>query len=107
MAPQETYQPPPPSDATMKAVRFHGKNDLRYEEIPVPKVGKGQVKLRPAWVGICGSGLYAQRITMHALTTFRRSPRVSRRTESVPNNAASDYQGNSSLDFRARIQRSH
>ncbi|PSN68952.1 sorbitol dehydrogenase [Corynespora cassiicola Philippines] len=42
----------------MKAVRFHGKNDLRYEEIPVPKVGKGQVKLRPAWVGICGSDLH-------------------------------------------------
>lgn len=42
----------------MKAVRFHGKEDLRFEDIPVPKTGKGQVKLRPAWVGICGSGAY-------------------------------------------------
>lgn len=40
----------------MKALRFHGQRDLRFEDIPVPKVGKGQVKLRPAWVGICGSG---------------------------------------------------
>jgi hypothetical protein len=31
--------------ATMKAVRFHGKGDLRYEHIPVPNVEKGQVKV--------------------------------------------------------------
>ncbi|KAF2800741.1 sorbitol dehydrogenase [Melanomma pulvis-pyrius CBS 109.77] len=43
---------------TMKAVRFHGKNDLRYEDIPVPELGKGQVKIRPSWVGICGSDLH-------------------------------------------------
>lgn len=43
---------------TMKAVRFHGKNDLRYEDIPVPEVGKDQVKIRPSWVGICGSDLH-------------------------------------------------
>jgi threonine dehydrogenase-like Zn-dependent dehydrogenase len=42
--------------ATMKAVRFHGQHDLRYEDIPVPTVKKGQVKIKPAWVGICGSG---------------------------------------------------
>ncbi|KAF1962864.1 sorbitol dehydrogenase [Byssothecium circinans] len=36
----------------MKAVRFHGQNDLRFEDIPVPKVKAGQVKIRPAWVGI-------------------------------------------------------
>jgi threonine dehydrogenase-like Zn-dependent dehydrogenase len=43
---------------TMKAVRFHGKNDLRYEDIPIPEVKKGQVKVRPSWVGICGSDLH-------------------------------------------------
>lgn len=36
----------------MKAVRFHGQKDLRYEDIPIPQTGKGQVKIRPAWVGI-------------------------------------------------------
>lgn len=40
----------------MKAVRFHGQHDLRYEEIPIPTVKKGHVKMKPAWVGICGSG---------------------------------------------------
>jgi threonine dehydrogenase-like Zn-dependent dehydrogenase len=43
---------------TMKAVRFHGKNDLRYENIPIPEVKKGQVKVKPSWVGICGSDLH-------------------------------------------------
>ncbi|KAH7122254.1 sorbitol dehydrogenase [Dendryphion nanum] len=36
----------------MKAVRFHGQHDLRYEDVPIPQVGKGQVRIRPAWVGI-------------------------------------------------------
>ena len=44
------------SGQNMKAVRFHGRHDLRYEDVPVPMVGEGQVKVRPAWVGICGSG---------------------------------------------------
>ncbi|QDS73804.1 hypothetical protein FKW77_005945 [Venturia effusa] len=43
---------------TMQAVRFHGKGDLRYEQIPIPTVGKGQVKIRPSWVGICGTDLH-------------------------------------------------
>ncbi|TLD36681.1 chlorophyll synthesis pathway protein BchC [Venturia nashicola] len=43
---------------TMKAVRFHGKGDLRYEQVPVPAVGKGQVKIKPSWVGICGTDLH-------------------------------------------------
>ena len=42
----------------MNAVRFHGQHDLRYEQIPIPKVLPGQVKLRPSWVGICGSDLH-------------------------------------------------
>ncbi|OMP85507.1 (R,R)-butanediol dehydrogenase [Diplodia seriata] len=43
---------------TMKAVRFHGQRDLRLDDIPEPQVGRGQVKLKPAWVGICGSDLH-------------------------------------------------
>src|ERR1700753_1248702 len=42
----------------MKAVRFHGKEDLRFEDIPEPQVGKGQIKVQPAWCGICGSDLH-------------------------------------------------
>ncbi|KAF7167840.1 hypothetical protein CNMCM5623_001003 [Aspergillus felis] len=43
---------------TMKSVRFHGPGDIRIEEIDEPTCGKGQVKLRPAFVGICGSDLH-------------------------------------------------
>ena len=38
----------------MNAVRFHGKEDLRYEQVPEPECGKGQIKIKPAWCGICG-----------------------------------------------------
>lgn len=44
------------SNGSMNAVRFHGKHDLRYESIPIPEIKSGQVKIKPAWVGICGSG---------------------------------------------------
>lgn len=30
---------------TMKALRFHGKQDLRLEDVPVPAVKEGQVKV--------------------------------------------------------------
>ncbi|GFF94031.1 probable diacetyl reductase [(R)-acetoin forming] 2 [Aspergillus lentulus] len=46
---------------TMKSVRFHGPGDIRIEEIDEPTCGKGQVKLRPAFVGICGSDLHEYR----------------------------------------------
>ncbi|GIK05695.1 hypothetical protein Aspvir_009808 [Aspergillus viridinutans] len=42
----------------MKSVRFHGPGDIRIEEIDEPTCGKGQVKLRLAFVGICGSDLH-------------------------------------------------
>jgi hypothetical protein len=47
----------PAAEGTMNALRFHGQNDLRYEKIPIPQVKAGQVKVKPAWVGICGSGM--------------------------------------------------
>ncbi|KAK1063231.1 hypothetical protein LTR74_009662 [Friedmanniomyces endolithicus] len=68
-------KPAPTTDGTMKAVRFHGgktlrevdqsqrrmlmiNKDLRYEDIPEPKCGQGQIKIKPAWCGICGSDLH-------------------------------------------------
>jgi threonine dehydrogenase-like Zn-dependent dehydrogenase len=57
MASPETFQPPPAGEGTMNALRFHGQNDLRYEKIPIPQVKAGQVKVKPAWVGICGTGM--------------------------------------------------
>lgn len=42
----------------MKAVRYHGKEDLRIEDIEEPQVRPGTVKIRPAFTGICGSDLH-------------------------------------------------
>ncbi|CAG8252132.1 unnamed protein product [Penicillium salamii] len=42
----------------MRAVRFHGARDIRIDEIEEPSCGVNQVKIRPAFVGICGSDLY-------------------------------------------------
>ena len=39
----------------MKAAVWHGYKDLRIEEKPVPVPGKGQVRIRVDWAGICGT----------------------------------------------------
>jgi (R,R)-butanediol dehydrogenase/meso-butanediol dehydrogenase/diacetyl reductase len=43
---------------TMRAVRLHGREDLRVEELPVPQVEPGTVLLRDGFNGICGSDLH-------------------------------------------------
>lgn len=42
----------------MKAAQFYGKEDLRVEELVEPSPGPGEVKLRNAYSGICGSDLH-------------------------------------------------
>ena len=42
----------------MRAVRFYGKEDLRNEDVDEPSPGPGEVKLRNAFNGICGSDLH-------------------------------------------------
>jgi (R,R)-butanediol dehydrogenase/meso-butanediol dehydrogenase/diacetyl reductase len=42
----------------MKALRWYGKKDLRIENIPEPKPGKDEVKIKVEWCGICGSDLH-------------------------------------------------
>ncbi|RTE49870.1 L-idonate 5-dehydrogenase [Actinobaculum sp. 352] len=42
----------------MRAVYIHGKEDLHIEEVPLPEPGEGQVRLRVAYVGVCGSDLH-------------------------------------------------
>ncbi|KAJ5200461.1 Polyketide synthase enoylreductase [Penicillium cf. griseofulvum] len=42
----------------MRAVRFHGRGDIRIDEIEEPVCSNGQVKIRPAFVGICGTDLH-------------------------------------------------
>jgi L-iditol 2-dehydrogenase len=40
---------------TMKACNLHGINDLRYEDVPTPQFGPGEVLLQIKAAGICGS----------------------------------------------------
>ena len=42
----------------MRAIVIHGKLDLREEEVPTPEPGEGQIRLRMAFGGICGSDLH-------------------------------------------------
>jgi 2-desacetyl-2-hydroxyethyl bacteriochlorophyllide A dehydrogenase len=41
--------------SSMKAVRFHGRGDLRLDELAVPDPQPGEVRLRPLAAGICGT----------------------------------------------------
>ncbi len=42
----------------MRAAVFHAKEDVRIEDVAEPTPGKGMVKLRNAFSGICGSDLH-------------------------------------------------
>ncbi|KAI8630365.1 GroES-like protein [Xylariaceae sp. FL1651] len=42
----------------MRALRYYGPKDLRLEELPEPKCSPTEVKVRPAFVGICGTDLH-------------------------------------------------
>lgn len=41
----------------MKALRWHGQKDIRIEEVPDPSPGRGEVKIKVKWCGICGTDL--------------------------------------------------
>jgi (R,R)-butanediol dehydrogenase / meso-butanediol dehydrogenase / diacetyl reductase len=41
----------------MKALRWYGRRDLRYEDVPEPSPGPGQAKVKVSFAGICGSEL--------------------------------------------------
>jgi L-iditol 2-dehydrogenase len=43
--------------ATMQAVVYHGVNDVRLQEVPVPEIGAGELLIRVHTCGICGTDL--------------------------------------------------
>ncbi|KXN81207.1 (R,R)-butanediol dehydrogenase [Leucoagaricus sp. SymC.cos] len=53
----------------MKAARFYGVGDVRVEDIPEPVPKEGQVKVKIAWNGICGSDLHAYLTTVPIYAT--------------------------------------
>lgn len=41
--------------SSMRAARYYGKEDIQIKnDVPRPHCGEGQVKVEPAFVGICG-----------------------------------------------------
>lgn len=42
----------------MKQVRIHSKEEMESSSVPRPEPGEGQVLVRVAWAGICGSDLH-------------------------------------------------
>jgi L-iditol 2-dehydrogenase len=47
----------PEIPTTMRAVVYHGVNDVRMEEVPVPEIGPGEILVRVHTCGICGTDL--------------------------------------------------
>ena len=46
-------------DVPLRAARWHGRNDVRVEDIPEPPTPPpGQVQVQVAWCGICGTDLH-------------------------------------------------
>jgi L-iditol 2-dehydrogenase len=43
--------------STMRAVVYRGINDMRLETVPVPRVGPGELLIKTATCGICGTDL--------------------------------------------------
>lgn len=41
----------------MRALRYYGIKDLRLDDIPEPDCRPGCVKIKPGYVGICGSDM--------------------------------------------------
>src|SRR5574341_1577729 len=44
-----------PLGSSMRAIRFHGRGDLRLDELAVPDPQPGEVRLRPLAAGLCGT----------------------------------------------------
>ncbi|KAF1940060.1 GroES-like protein [Clathrospora elynae] len=42
----------------MRAARYYGKEDIRIENVEEQKCGAGQIRIAPAFVGICGTDLH-------------------------------------------------
>lgn len=42
----------------MRAIRYHGREDVRLDDIPTPTAGPGEIRLQVAYNGLCGSDVH-------------------------------------------------
>lgn len=56
-----TVQLPEKSQTRMKAARFYAPGDVRFEEVPIPQAGPGEVVIRVEAALTCGTDLKAYR----------------------------------------------
>lgn len=47
----------------MRALRYYGIQDIRLDDIPEPNCRPGCVKIKPEYVGICGSDMCVSLLT--------------------------------------------
>ncbi|MGA2251886.1 zinc-dependent dehydrogenase [Terracidiphilus sp.] len=52
--------------ATMRAAVYHGINDVRLETVPVPAIGRGELLVRIATCGVCGTDLKKIHLGSHS-----------------------------------------
>ncbi len=57
----------------MKALRWHGAKDLRFEDVPEPVPGAGEVKVKIVYAGICGTDLREYAVGPYMLPPDTRS----------------------------------
>jgi (R,R)-butanediol dehydrogenase/meso-butanediol dehydrogenase/diacetyl reductase len=65
--------------ATMRAARWHGRGDVRVEDVPVPRPGPGEVLLRVSWCGICGTDIEEYRDGPVVIPVERPNPLTGQR----------------------------
>ncbi|EMD36840.1 hypothetical protein CERSUDRAFT_95115 [Gelatoporia subvermispora B] len=58
----------------MKAARYYGPGDIRIEDVPEPAPSRGQLKIKIAWNGICGSDLHAYSAPMPFIPLTKPHP---------------------------------
>ena len=61
----------PKIPSTMRAVVYRGINDMRVETVPVPAIGPGELLIKVATCGICGTDLKKIHMGSHS------APRIS------------------------------
>ncbi|KAF4579345.1 hypothetical protein EYR36_001155 [Pleurotus pulmonarius] len=64
----------------MKAARYYGPGDIRIEDIPEPQAKPGQIKIKIAWNGICGTDLHAYLQPLSTAPTFTKPDYLSGET---------------------------